>query len=342
MGTKKLFILSALLCIAQFAFAQWQQAVEQPRENSFRVAFYNVENLFDTVADAKIRDEEYLPQSEKNYNSRKYRIKVANIAKTIRAIGGWQAPEIVGLAEIENRSVLIDLIDHNALQKANYGIVHYDSKDPRGIDVALLYSKKLATVLYARPITVEMEHSRTRDILYAKLLLKQSADTLHVFVNHWSSRWGGKQASEYKRIAAAKTLKKVTDSLQINGVKNILVMGDFNDAPRDNSLGLLTNQTGNLPLKNLMLNLPPTRGSHKYKGVWDYLDQILITQSLKNETSKLHVRNNRAYVFTADFLSTNDEKYGDIYPYRSWKGSYFTGGFSDHFPVFCDLVFTTK
>ncbi len=317
-----------------------EEAVERNREgNSVRVVFYNVENLFDTIADANIADEEFLPTAVKAWDTKKYRIKVANTAKTIRAVGGWQAPEIVGLAEIENRSVLLSLANHTALKAANYAVLHFDSPDPRGIDVALLYNQNSVEVLFASPIKVRLENSRTRDVLYAKVLVAQK-DTLHLFVNHWSSRSGGQQESEPKRVAAAKTVKHVTDSiLSTQKNANILVMGDFNDSPKDASLQILSNTNNAQPFTNLMSALPATSGSHKYKGVWDYLDQILVSGAVLQGKSGLALVNKSAYVFSQDFLVEADDRYGDVYPKRTWKGDMFVGGYSDHLPVFCDLSF---
>ncbi len=313
--------------------------VEKERGDSIiRVVFYNIENLFDTVADANIADEEFLPTSTKNWDTRKYRTKIANISKTIRAVGGWEPPEIIGLAEIENRSVMLSLAEHPSLSKANLEVLHYDSKDPRGIDVGLLYNSQKVEVLHSEPIKVRMKNSRTRDVLYAKLYVFQK-DTLHVFVNHWSSRRGGKDASEYKRIAAANTVKTFTDSIQENNNQaNIVVMGDFNDAPTDNSLDVLCSAENQFALVNLMSDLPPTEGSHKYRGVWDYLDQILVSKNTVKATSKFVIDDGAAHVFKEDFLLVEDDRYGDTYPKRTWKGDFFVAGFSDHLPVFCDFL----
>lgn len=337
----KVKLTCGLLLIAGAAFCQpLEQVIEREREDkTIRVVFYNVENLFDTIADAHVADEEFLPSAVRAWDTKKYKIKISNIAKSIRTIGGWQAPEIVGLAEIENRSVLLSLAKHHSLKEANYSILHFDSPDPRGIDVALLYNTKIVEVIYAEPIRVEMEHSRTRDILYAKLLVRKS-DTLHVFVNHWSSRSGGKEESEYKRVAAAKTLQHITDSIFRTSLhSNILVMGDLNDGPREASVSVLTDTSLTHSFTNLMVSLPQTEGSHKYRGVWDYLDQILVSPALKDGSSNMKVLENRAYIGKLDFLLEEDDRYGDFYPKRTWKGDAFVGGFSDHLPVFCDLHF---
>ncbi len=315
-----------------------QEALEFDRtDKAVRVVFYNVENLFDTIDDAKLRDEEFLPNSEKNWNTPKYRLKIANLAKTIRAVGGWKAPELVGMAELENRLVMLDLAAHPVLAAANYEVLHYDSDDPRGIDVGLLYNRELIEVLYAEPIKMRMENVRTRDILYAKLLVAD-VDTLHLFINHWSSRRGGKEQSEPKRIAAAEIVKMHTDSIQKhNANAAILVMGDFNDEPIDESLMTLT-AAEEFPFINLMAEMPVTTGSHKYRGVWSYLDQILVSGCMLDQCGNLGIRE-RAYVYSDSNLLEEDERYGDFYPYRTWKGPVFSAGFSDHLPVFVDVIY---
>jgi len=313
--------------------------IERDREGSaIRVVSYNVENLFDTIADGSNNDEEFLPHAEKNYNSSKYFHKIGNLAKVIRGVGGWRAPEIVGLIEIENRGVLLDLVSHASLKKGNYKIAHFDSPDPRGIDVALLYDSTIASVLHLEPITIAEENLRTRDILYVKLLVAQK-DTLHTFVNHWSSRRGGKEASSYKREIAAGILKTFTDSIQKQHAHaNILIMGDFNDSPVDPSIQLLV-AAKDFSLINLTDGFSATQGTYKYRGVWDVIDQIIVSPNLLLQDSELKVLDNRAYIYQKDFLLVEDEKYGDYYPKRCWRGNFYNGGFSDHLPIFVDISF---
>ena len=337
---QRIFIL--LICTFFYNSSKSQtleEAIEFDRENTaIRVVFYNVENLFDTIADAGIQDEEFLPESEKAWNTIKYRIKISNIAKTLRAVGGWSPPEIIGLAEIENRSVMLDLVNHMSLEAGSYNVLHFDSDDPRGIDVGLCYNRDLIEVLYAEPIKMRFENVRTRDILYAKLLINKE-DTLHMFINHWPSRRGGQEASAPKRIVAAEVAKQVVDSIaETTANANILLMGDFNDTPRDSSLHVLT-KSKTYPVINLMEELPPMEGSHKYRGIWDYLDQLLVSGPMLNGSQGMRVVHGRAYVFSAEFLLERDDRYGDYYPYRSWKGPSFTAGYSDHLPVFVDVKF---
>jgi predicted extracellular nuclease len=331
------YILFSALCIGHLQAQTLQQSVESERDGkAVRFVFYNVENLFDTIMDAGIDDAEFLPNSAKAWNSVKYRLKVGNMAKVIRSTGGWQAPDLVAVCEIENRYVLQDLIRHESLKSAEYQIVHYDSNDPRGIDVGLMYSPKNLEVLHSEPIRMRVENLRTRDILYVKFLLAH-VDTVHVFVNHWPSRRGGVEASEPKRMAAAHVLAEKVDSIQTSSkMAKIVIMGDFNDTPTNNSIKFLTE---NQNLTNLMSGLPVTSGSHKYRGVWDYLDQIIVSQPLLDENGALRLAQKKGIVFSADFLLEEDEKFGDTYPFRTWKGDFFINGFSDHLPVFIDIVY---
>jgi predicted extracellular nuclease len=337
---RKSSLITALFLSLWVSGQSLQEVLDEERQGSaFRAVFYNLENLFDTLDAAGVQDEEFLPNAEKSWDSRKYRIKVANMAKAIRSIGGWQAPELVGVVEVENRKVLLDLIDHPALKSAYYEIVHYDSDDPRGIDAALLYNPELFKVIYAKPIKMRLENVRTRNILYVKLIAAKK-DTLHVFVNHWPSRRGGKEQSEAKRVKAADILRGVIDSiLENNPAANILAMGDFNDAPTDKSLIVLAGEGNNKALNNLMATLPKTQGSHKYSGNWDYLDQLLVSQALIANNAGLVLKHQKAFVFNVDFLVENDDRYGDFVPFRTWKGPVFIAGFSDHLPVFVDITY---
>ncbi len=334
---KTSLLIALFLSLAVYGQTLTEVLDEERQGNTFRAVFYNLENLFDTIDNAHVQDEEFLPNAEKQWDSRKYRIKVSNMAKAIRSVGGWQAPELIGLVELENRIVLLDLTAHAALRSGNYEIVHYDSDDPRGIDAALLYNTELFSVLYSRPIKMRLENVNTRDILYVKLLVAQK-DTLHVFVNHWPSRRGGKEQSEAKRVKAANILRGVVDSILANNpLANILAMGDFNDAPLDKSMLILAGEEGIRSLANLMASLPNTQGSHKYNGMWDYLDQLLVSRSIVGQTSGLGLKHQKAYVFNADFLIETDDRYGDFVPFRTWKGPVFIAGFSDHLPVFVDI-----
>ncbi|NCA80319.1 MAG: hypothetical protein EOM76_09095 [Sphingobacteriia bacterium] len=173
----------------------WKSFDDSPRNNRARVAFYNVENLFDTEKDSVAADEAFTPDGSYRWTKYRYWKKIGSLSKVIVALGGWDLPEIVGMCEIENRRVLVDLTRSQALSDGKYGIVHYDSPDRRGIDVAMIYRKDRFHVIHSEPIVVNFPdepNSKTRDILYVKGLFTFSEDTMHIFFNHWPSRYGAK------------------------------------------------------------------------------------------------------------------------------------------------------
>jgi predicted extracellular nuclease len=314
-------------------------------DNGIRVMFYNVENLFDTINDPTINDEEYLPESQTEWVSWKYFDKTNKLAQVIANVGGFELPGIVGVCEIENRLVLENLAKAAPIEKGNYKIVHYDSPDRRGIDVGLLYRPEKFRLLYSKPLHLNLANDtnfRTRDILYVKGVVLDT-DTLHLFVNHWPSRSGGQEGSEPKRIAAAALLKQTVDSIfNKHPAAQILIMGDLNDTPKDKSvfevLGASNNAVSNGQLTNLMYELDPQMGTHKYRGEWAYLDQIIVSKSLK--VGPLQLKAPGATVFRAAFLLEEDTRYTGDFPFRAFRGPRYIGGFSDHLPVFVDLIKT--
>lgn len=332
-------LLAMLACVILFESSK-------KKEKPFRVMFYNVENLFDTDDDANVEDEEYLPQGELHWDKEKMQTKLLHIAQVIDALGSGSLPDIVGFAEIENRKVLDLLLQNTELKKSDYSIVHFDSPDKRGIDVGLLYRKERFTFVKCGkyPVAIPGDTGKpTRDILYVKGLLP-NASALHILVNHWPSRSGGTAETEHKRIAAAKTAKRLCDSIQFNEKNaNILLMGDFNDYPTNQSLKEVLNaalDTGavNAALYNLMgWQHGEGVGSHTYKGEWGFLDQVIASGALVKGTSGAKVFFKDARVFKADFLMEKNEKYGVMEPKRTYGGKKYLGGYSDHLPVFVDV-----
>jgi len=312
-----------------------------------RFAFYNVENLFDVEDDSLTLDEAFTPEGENGWSTKRYHEKIDNIAKTLTALGEWELPALLGLCEVENRDVLYDLTTHRLLQGAGYEIIHQNSPDRRGIDVGLLYKPEFFTPVKSMWIPIKSEtHPEllTRDILYVKGLLFQE-DTIHIFINHWPSRWGGVEASMPKRLAVANILRAFTDSIINADVKpNILIAGDLNDNPDDSAvykvLGARNRYVGNSSeLYNLMfpLYLNEKKGSLKYKADWEVYDQIIVSGSLLDNTG-LMVKNGKAVIFSAEFLLKEDERYLGMKPYRTYAGPSYLGGFSDHLPVYIDLT----
>jgi predicted extracellular nuclease len=316
--------------------------------NEYRIVFYNVENLFDTKDNPYTKDEEFLPDGDRHWTSYKYRQKLKNIYQVIVAIGGWNPPIIIGLCEVENREVLNDLIKSTPLSRHAYTIVHHESPDHRGIDVALLYRSKKFKLLDKKFIPVKFPFNpslTTRDILYAKGMLP-TQDTIHFFVNHWPSRYGGRLESQPKRVRAAKILKNHIRALQDSTYRSkIIVMGDFNDEPRNKSIKEILNagssfhsiKPGNLYNLSGYLQEQKNTGSYKYKGHWNMLDQFIVSGACLTNSEKIHIGKNEASVFRPKFLLEKDNHYVGYKPFRTYLGYRYNGGFSDHLPIYLDL-----
>lgn len=328
----------------------YAQEAELKPADGFRVMFYNVENLFDPYDDSIKRDEEFTPDGERYWTNYKFYEKLNRVYKVIMAVGEWQPPAIVGLCEIENRFVLEQLINNTPLKNFGYRILHHESPDRRGIDVALLYRQDFFEPFSDQPVPVVFPDDttyKTRDILYVKGLIGQQ-EMVHIFVNHWPSRYGGYLATVKRRNTAAKTLRVHTDSLlAINPQCAIIIMGDFNDGPEDESFKKILNA---LPptepfhdtlLYNLTL-APRTDwnfGTLKYRENWDVFDQVVVSGGMLSGESGLKIHLDRAEIFHDDFLLEEDERYLGMKPFRTFTGFRYNGGFSDHLPVFIDLIF---
>jgi len=340
--TKYLFLVY-ILCSTFFVDAQ----ISKPSD--FKIVFYNLENLFDIKDDTSKWDEQFLPEGDKHWTYWKYQTKQKNLAKVIAAAGGWQDAALVGVCEIENAFVLEELTTKSPLKKLNYKFIHKESPDRRGIDVALLYQEEQFIPLFYKHIQIDFPfapQSKTRDILYVKGLTPNK-DTLHIFVNHWPSRWGGQMKTEPKRIYVAQTLRKEVDSLFQNTVNpNIVIIGDFNDTPSDQSvIKYLKAQAPSKKIQkkqlyNLMYPLSLSHeGTHPYHGHWAVLDHIIVSSALLDKSNKIYTTTTSAYPFKADFLLEEDTKYGGIKTNRSYIGFKYNGGYSDHLPVILDLFF---
>jgi predicted extracellular nuclease len=329
--------INALLCVFILPLS-----AQKEERGDYRFMFYNVENLFDTIDQEGTQDEEFLQSSDKKWSSYRYWKKVNRIYQVIAAAGGSEAPEIIGLCEIENYLALYHLVNNTPLSKYPYQIMHRDSPDRRGIDVALLVRTDKAEVLSEDFLLVNFPQdstSSTREIVYASLRMK--SDTLHVFVNHWPSRWGGQIQSEPKRMAAAEVLAFAVDSLSAVHVNpKIVVTGDFNDEPENKSL---THITLNNKLINLSEPLSETirYGTYKYKSQWEFIDQVLISPSLLKE-ERLYIKDDAHSIFFNDFLLQDDLTYGGKKPFRTYLGPRYLGGFSDHLPVLLDISFNSE
>ena len=308
---------------------------------SHRIVFYNLENYFDAKFDSTTSYNEFTPDGQLHWTEKKYQAKRAHIFQVLTAIAKWEPISLMGFVEIENAFVLQDLINSTPLSRENYRLVHFESDDYRGIDVGLIYHADRFKLLSSQKISVNDPDDptfTTRDILYVKGML--SDDTLHVFVNHWVSRWRGMMESQYLRILCAKTLKKVIDSVcALNPDANILAMGDFNDNPYDNSILTLTEAAENYPLFNLTLkpSNKEVKGTLKYGSEWSYFDQFLVSAALLSDKTNLILKSESGSVFDAPFLLEKDEKHLGVKPKRTHIGFKYNGGFSDHLPIFIDI-----
>lgn len=306
------------------------------------VAFYNVENLFDTINDPHTFDEEFLPDGKKEWNTVRYKEKLNHLADVIMNIGDGSYVNLMGLCEVENRKVLQDLCNTAQLKGAKYSIIHRESPDFRGIDVALLYQPSVFTPLdsaWYRLFLDGADTSSTREILYVKGLC-YGKDTAHVFVNHWPSRIGGQEESEYKRVDASNLLKQAMDSiLAVVPDAKIILLGDMNDTPNHISVYSLL-QDGNTTRAthaiDAVLNEQSFPGTYNYQDNWDLLDHIIVSKGITEAKKGIRYAHAEAGIFVRDWmLYTNDE--GTQYPNRSYGGSNYYGGYSDHFPVYVKL-----
>ena len=343
----KLFplLLSAFFCCLH-AYAQKQSY------KPVVVAFYNLENFYDTVDNPNINDEDFLPDGAKNYNGKIYRTKVQHLATVVSEIGTEINPDgiaIIGVAEIENDTVLNDLIHHPLLKDRNYGIVHYDSRDIRGVDVALLYNPKYFTVLNSKKLFVHLPVGTknsffTRDVLWVKGIL--DGDTVHVFVNHWPSRVGGEQRSAPGRAAAAEVDKKFIDSIEkYEPDAKIIAMGDLNDDPINESVTKVLGAKGKITevqpggLYNPWVDLYKKGiGTLAYNDAWGLFDQIIVSYSWLNKDQPGYFFYQQ-HIFNKEYLVENIGKYKG-YPMRTWDGNTYRGGYSDHFPTY--IIFLKK
>ena len=316
------------------------------------IAFYNVENFFDTENDPFTFDDDRTPEGKDIWNTEKYEDKLKNISRVISEIGtktSKNSPAVLGLCEIENLKVLEDIIDQPQLLEQNYGIVHFDSPDRRGIDVALLYQKDIFIPLNFRShrlLIYELDEPSkrvfTRDQLVVSGLFE--GETMHFIVNHWPSRSGGEVRSSYKREMAAQLNRRIIDSLhQIDPYAKIITLGDFNDDPTNKSIKKVLNtqsikeKTGPKELFNPMEKMiKKGLGTLAYRDGWNLFDQIILSQAFLNkdyETYQFY----KAGIFNPVYLITPTGQFRG-YPFRSYDYGGYTGGYSDHFPVYVYLI----
>lgn len=326
------------LFVAANLFVACGQTAKLKSAKNSTIVFYNVENLFDTINDPNINDEDFLPNGKLKWNSERYHTKLEHTAEAI-TLNLAKNPVLVGLVEIENEGVLKDLIHTGKLSQTNYGIAHVDSPDGRGIDCALLYDKNYFQVLETKALTVAIDSIpdfKTRDILYVKGQFK-GGKTLHIFVNHWPSRRGGEQESEFKRVYAATVARHAVDAILKQDPKaNIVLMGDFNDHPDNVSVKDALKArpaSDSSDLINLLADDQAAgKGTHNYKGEWGVLDQFIVSRSLFDGKNGLTLKTGDAeIVYEETLLFTMKD--GSKKPSATYGGPNYYGGYSDHLPI---------
>jgi len=315
----KLIILSFILFMLSINHISGQE---------FSIAFYNVENLFDTTKSKNKNDNEFLPNSYKKWNKKKYEEKIKKINTVIRSI---KNPIIIGLCEIENKSVVEDIVNKGIL-KETHEVIHYESSDNRGIDNAIIYDKTKFKLIKSGIIRIELprKHPPTRDIIWAKL--NHLEDTIIIMVNHWPSRYGGIKESEPKRLAAAYSAKTFIDSImKLNPKSKILFMGDLNDYPKNISTKIISRSLKTMIKKSS----GKYKGTHNYKGKWNILDHIFVSKSLLKRKG-IHAKKGSGIIHSNKFLLSTYK--GQVVPFRTYGGKKYLNGYSDHLPVSVKIV----
>ncbi len=316
-------------------------------KGEFRIMFWNTENLFDYHNDSLPGDDEFLPGSIRHWTKERYQKKILNVYKTILAAGINKPPEIIGLCEIESQQVLFDLLKETPFSYFKYRFVHHESPDRRGIDVALLYDPQSVKIVeeYVIPVDLTLAGGgATRDILYVRAGFS-FGDTISLFVNHWPSKYGGAGITEEFRKIAAEKLKNRVSTVQTDYLaEKILIMGDFNDPPESRSISvhLGCKKPDGVINGKLLYNLSETnagdiRGTLKYEGMWELLDQFIVNGYILKTKNGLYTGTTKFRIFSPSFLLENDDIYGGKKIFRTWNGMKYQGGFSDHLPVILDL-----
>ena len=341
-----LLLLAADVSLSAQTAAPPHQA-DEGRLPDFRVMTYNVENLFDCEHDSQKNDYEYLPDAKRHWTTSRYREKLLHIATVIAAAGEDTAPELVGLCEVENDSVLEALCHRSPLRSVGYRYVVTASDDPRGIDVALLYKPSAFHLLtwsaHEVPVVTLQADAHARPVLHATGELL-NGDTLDVLVCHWPSKLGGARHTEPLRCLAAEVVAHLVDSIHaVREHPYVVMMGDLNETPRDKAVQSLSRC-----LTNVTTSLA---GTYRYRGRWEQLDQFLLSPSLLSADSSLHLA--PAATTTSPsawaverldfpFLLEREPLFGGVRPFRTYNGVRYKGGYADHLPVRITLIQNQK
>jgi len=337
----RIFSLISVFLIISF------YSTSQTKPEELSILFYNVENLFDTKDDPLTEDDEFTPEGSRHWTYQRLNKKILDLSKVILSSSGWQMPGLIALCEIETRKVLDQFVAFTPLKSHSYKIIHKESPDHRGIDVAILYNPDNFYPLSYEYFPLRNKNNsikRTREILYVSGILNK-IDTIHFFVNHWPSRYGGLLETKPDRKLAANLLRQKSEKLFENfNAPKIVILGDFNDQPSDESLMItlkakkISGEISDKELYNLSFDWMKNRlGTLKYQSQWSVYDQIIVSGALLNSTSGFIAKPENALIINQPFLLEEDEKYGGQKPKRTYYGYRYQGGFSDHLPVLLKL-----
>ncbi len=338
-GIKIFFMLFSLVILSGCA-----SLTSSKKPKLYTVAFYNTEKLYDTTNDPKIDDDGFTPDGIMRWDQDRYKTKIRNIAKVIENIGGKNGADLVGLCEVENRKVLDDLVGSSPLRKRRYSIIHYDSPDPEGLDVALLYNPRVfkPTSHTNLPVKFSEKGFASRDILQVKGTL--AGQPVTVYVNHWPEDRGSATLGNTRRREAATTLRgHIATQQKADKNAKIIVLGDFTDEPKSVNMEKVLRATGrpNPAYQDELFNTfylwyVQGRGSYHTRNDNKMRDQILLSKSFLTPGANLRYVHGSAQIHDPEFAKYTFGRYKDT-PRQTWSGTLYLSGYSDHFPVFIQL-----
>lgn len=303
------------------------------------VAFYNLDNLYDTVDDKDHNDTEFTPSGKYAWTVERYSQKLDNMRKVIVTMANGNSPDVLGMCELESRQAINDLFSAGMLKGGSYDIVHYDSPDERGIDVALAYNKKKLSVIDSKKVHVKLlgdTSDRTRDILWVRALASATSDTIDFIVCHFPSRREGKDKSEPDRLDAAQACIDIAREKCNFSKQNLVIMGDFNDEPWDKSISSVigavdAGKDDHSDLQNLMWQFRDEgKGTYRYRDQWNILDQFIVSRALNDSAGAEYVRGS-VNIVSHDWMIQKGKYKG--FPLRTFGGDRWLNGYSDHFPI---------
>lgn len=317
-------------------------------QKTLTLAFYNAENFFDTVDDPNKNDNEFLPSALSKWDNKKYYNKIRKVAQVIDStVGGIGLPDAVGFCEIENKKVLEDVIAKSQLKNKHYQALCTTGLDERGINVGFIYDKTqfdFIAVAELNATNPNIQNYKTRNILFVTLAFKNTKETVYFFINHWPSRRDGEKETELKREYAAKILRNKVDELVTQKPNSkIIIMGDLNDTPENNSILTILQANSNPKTKTKQLYNPyfelnaKNEGTHLHKKEWQVFDQIILSQSFL-QSKNLSFKKGNAFILKKDFVLFHNKKNGDVQPNRTYGfGNRYYNGYSDHLAVYLNL-----